>query len=126
MTNTKARKGDVVALQIEHTCHDAKMKRHSYTEWQLAVVASAKRDGTVVKVIFPPATHHVAVALIGRVWTIDKVYQERARRLVEAFVYPVPTWPSADALKAAIRSLPASADPGDARVPGIADPGDAR
>lgn len=42
-----ARKGDIVAVKIEHSYQSLASGRHAYETWHLASVESASRDGAV-------------------------------------------------------------------------------
>lgn len=65
------RKGEVVAVEVEHSYHTARMKRSHYTRFHLATVTHASREGLARKVEMAGSSHSVEVARVGRVLTLN-------------------------------------------------------
>lgn len=101
----KVRKGDAVALRVEHSSTDAKMKTHRYVRWVLATVHEASRDGLARRVIIAGSSHSVETARIGLLMAItDGGYQAAAKRLIANSPYPAREYENAEELKEAIRA----------------------
>lgn len=105
MIDNATRKGDVVAMAITHSYQSLKDGRHTYTQYHLARVFKATRDGKAQKVMIGASTVPQYVAGLGQVMAItDKALNAAARRLLDNMTYPGTEWDSAEALKAAIVS----------------------
>jgi hypothetical protein len=101
---TKVRKGDVVAVAVQHssTAANSFLKTY-YNKFHLATVAQANRQGWARRVIFGGQTHSILVGYAGDVKAIaDPDHQAAAKRLVVGMSYPGTSWDSADELRAAI------------------------
>lgn len=97
----RLRKGDVVAVQIEHSSTASDFKTSRYTRFVLATVAKASRDGLAQRVIMAGQTHSLEVARLGKVFTLPE-HQKSAKRLVEATEYPGKEFETVESLKLAI------------------------
>lgn len=97
----KVRKGDVVALEIEHS----ETKMHGPTEYYvrfvLATVAHANQRGLATRVMMAGQTHSIEVGRLGKVFAL-KQYQDAARMLAGLTKYPGTEYETKDALKDAI------------------------
>ena len=99
------RKGEVVAVEVEHSYHTARMKRSHYTRFHLATVTHASREGLARKVEMAGSFHSVEVARVGRVLTLNgrTDVQEAAKALRDTIKRPTDNeWKSAEDLRAAI------------------------
>lgn len=99
----RVRKGDVIAVRVRGSYTSAKMERTETSEFILATVNTASRDGacrTFVK-------RSGAVETVDRarhdVLTISDDRQPDAKRLLRSLAWDKATWPDADSLKQALR-----------------------
>lgn len=107
----KVRKGDVVALRVEHSETNVKMQTHRYVRWVLATVYEASRDGLARRVVIAGSSHSVETARIGEVFTIaDGDKQKAAKRLIEATSRAGCEYETAEALKEAVRAALSAAE----------------
>lgn len=97
----KARKGDIVVIEVEHSATAADFKTTYYTRWNLATVYKSSRDGRVDRVVMAGSSHSVEVARIGRVHTIAN-RQAEAKRLIETIGRAGREFETCDDIKAAI------------------------
>lgn len=97
----KARKGDIVVIEIEHSSTAANFKTTYYTRWNLGTVYKASRDGRVERVVMAGSSHSVEVARLGRVHTIS-ARQGEAKRLLETIGRGGREFETSDDIKAAI------------------------
>lgn len=101
----KVRKGNVVAIRVEHSETTVKMKTHRYVRWVLATVHEASRDGLARRVVVGGSSHSIEVWRMGEVFTIsagDK--QEAAKRLIATMTRAGREYETAEALKDAVRA----------------------
>lgn len=97
----KARKGDIVVIEIEHSSTAANFKTTYYTRWNLATVYKATRDGRVQRVVMAGSSHSVEVGRIGKVHTLA-TRQAEAKRLLETIGRAGREFETCDDIKAAI------------------------
>jgi hypothetical protein len=104
------RKGQVVAIEIEHSSHDVRMKRTAYTLWHLAYVEQASRDGLCRRIRFPGQFHSLDCRGFGKVHAIGGDRQAAAKALADSIKYPGRDFASADELRQAILAMSAKTD----------------
>jgi hypothetical protein len=104
MIAEKVRKGEVVAIEIQHSSTDVQMKTFRYTRFVLATVAQASREGVARRVIMAGQTHSLEVARLGTVWTLPR-HQEPGRRLIATMTYPGREFADKEELRAAFVEL---------------------
>lgn len=99
-----ARKGDAVAIQVEHSSTALNGPTSRYYLFLLATVARASKDGTVREVTLAGQNHSLHVARVGRVFTLP-TKQPAARKMIADMAYPGQEWTSADELRASILAV---------------------
>lgn len=99
------RKGQVVAVEVEHSSHDVKMHRTAYTVWHLAYVEQASREGACRKVRFVGSFHAVDCRGFGKIHAISGERQPLAKALADSIQYPGRDFTSADELRQAILAM---------------------
>lgn len=101
----RVRKGDAVALRVEHSITCAGMWVKRYARWSLATVHQATHDGWAKRVVMAGTSHPIDVARGVVVFTLPgKDIQAAAKRMIEESPYPAREYDYAEELKAAIRA----------------------
>lgn len=81
----KPRKGDAVAIEVQHSEWPQNGPVRRYTLWHLATIAEARRDGYVRRIIMEGSDYSIEAARMGRVHTIaSPALQTAARQLIKA------------------------------------------
>lgn len=96
------KKGDAVVLEQKHSSHDIKMKRRTWTTYQIARVERVDKQGKILGVALPGGEKP---ALLGsyRLLTVeDEEKQEGARRLLRKVTPEQNEWPDIETMRKAI------------------------
>ena len=102
MSKLKPKKGDAVVLERSHSYHDAKMKRHEYSTFQIVRVTSLGRDGIIKGVELPGGEIPLLTGSYRLLTILDPEKQKGARRLLETVTPNINSWPDIDSMKKAI------------------------
>lgn len=85
MPTYKPRKGDAVAVEVQHSEWPQNGPMRRYTLWHLATAAEVRRDGYVRRIIMEGSAHSVEAAGMGRVHVISiPAFQAAARQMIKA------------------------------------------
>lgn len=101
----KVRKGEIVAIEIQHSSTDAKMRTTRYVRFVLATVTQANRQGLARRVAMAGQTHSVEVARLGTCFAL-KTYQTEAQILAGLTKWPGVEYETREELQAAILGAP--------------------
>lgn len=107
----KVRRGDVVAIEVNHSYHSLKEGRKTYTTAHLAKVESAERNGLAKRIILAEGYASIHVTHASRVMTIAGSNQPLARQAFAALTREANSFESLEALKAHMLALGATQQP---------------
>lgn len=103
------RKGDVVAIEVEHSSTGViggNVPSTRYKLLHIAKVTRASRTGNAYDVQMAGSHHSVKLAYVGKLFEINQEpgSQDAARRLYDTITSPTANeWKDVDAMRAAIR-----------------------
>jgi len=99
---TNPKKGDAVVLEHKHSSHDAKMKRTTWSTFQIAMATKVDRQGLVKGVTLPGGEKPAILGSYRVLTVLDEMHQEGARRLYKRVTPETNSWPDAETMKKAI------------------------
>ena len=107
----KVKKGDVIAVELTHSCHSIGMKRTEWKDWTLCRAARVSRKGIVEAFTIgntdQPGTLYSVDSFTRVAFISDDVMRAAATRLLALRGYE--PFETADELKDAIRAIASEA-----------------